>query len=472
MEITAAVLEQIRQITPGAYSVYEVDGGRLLQLLRSEAVLPHSAYSAEEYEKIVKEDAGNIVFQSDRSYVAAALADLLRTKSELDITYRVRHKTRQFVWIHAFGRLIGTRDGKPVIMAAFSSTSGESDKHAHLLENTATAVYVVGLHRHEILYINSSARKLWNLNGYAERPCYQGIFGRDSVCPWCMIEKMENGIFIQKDYYVPGLDKWLNVRCLEMDWYGHPAVGIYAYDVTDEVRLRRKLELRKKDMEFVVDNIPVGVGVCTLLAGRIEPIAINYKMTELLGTTAELFMKSDRDMFEHVHAEDRESVMRTMAGCAVPGSEMRTDYRYRISPEHSWRWYRLIVRSIAYGAGSMAFVCLLDVTAEKNAAMEAMRSRSMYQTASSASGYFDCILMDIRMPVLNGYEATEKIRSLVRPDAKTVPILAMTADAFDDDVQKCLKAGMNGHIAKPIDPAKLCRSVLRTVRGPGDPEKE
>ena len=97
MEITAAVLEQIRQITPGAYSVYEVDGGRLLQLLRSEAVLPHSAYSAEEYEKIVKEDAGNIVFQSDRSYVAAALADLLRTKSELDITYRVRHKTRQFV---------------------------------------------------------------------------------------------------------------------------------------------------------------------------------------------------------------------------------------------------------------------------------------------------------------------------------------------------------------------------------------
>jgi CheY-like chemotaxis protein len=68
---------------------------------------------------------------------------------------------------------------------------------------------------------------------------------------------------------------------------------------------------------------------------------------------------------------------------------------------------------------------------------------------------FCAVLMDLRMPVLNGYDAARAIRALDRPDAKTIPIIAMSADAFADDVQKCRDAGMDGHIAKPIDVAKL-----------------
>lgn len=65
-------------------------------------------------------------------------------------------------------------------------------------------------------------------------------------------------------------------------------------------------------------------------------------------------------------------------------------------------------------------------------------------------GSFDIILMDIMMPEMNGYEATRAIRALGREDAKTIPILAMTANAFDEDVEKSQKAGMNGHLSKPI----------------------
>ena len=74
-------------------------------------------------------------------------------------------------------------------------------------------------------------------------------------------------------------------------------------------------------------------------------------------------------------------------------------------------------------------------------------------------GYYDVILMDIRMPVMDGIGAAKAIRSLDREDAKTVPIIAMTADAFAEDVQKCFDAGMNGHIAKPIDPDRLYQSL-------------
>ena len=81
--------------------------------------------------------------------------------------------------------------------------------------------------------------------------------------------------------------------------------------------------------------------------------------------------------------------------------------------------------------------------------------------ADSEEGGFCAVLMDIRMPVMDGYAATARIRALPRADAATVPIIAMTADAFEDDVKKCLAAGMNGHVAKPIEPERLFGELAR-----------
>ena len=77
---------------------------------------------------------------------------------------------------------------------------------------------------------------------------------------------------------------------------------------------------------------------------------------------------------------------------------------------------------------------------------------------NSAIGYYDAVLMDIRMPVMDGYDATMAIRALDRPD-RDLPIIAMTADAFSDDAKHCLECGMNAHIPKPLD-VKECMRVL------------
>lgn len=76
-------------------------------------------------------------------------------------------------------------------------------------------------------------------------------------------------------------------------------------------------------------------------------------------------------------------------------------------------------------------------------------------------GTYDAILMDIMMPVMDGLTATKAIRSLTRPDAKTIPILAMTANAFEEDAKQCFAAGMNAHIAKPIDIEFLEKTLQR-----------
>ena len=80
-------------------------------------------------------------------------------------------------------------------------------------------------------------------------------------------------------------------------------------------------------------------------------------------------------------------------------------------------------------------------------------------------GYYQMILMDIQMPRMDGYAAARAIRSLPRADAATVPIVAMTANAFEEDVRAALRAGMNAHFAKPIDVAELERIMHRFLQG-------
>ena len=75
------------------------------------------------------------------------------------------------------------------------------------------------------------------------------------------------------------------------------------------------------------------------------------------------------------------------------------------------------------------------------------------------TGYYSAILMDIRMPVMDGLKATETIRALDKEDAKTIPILAMTANAFDEDVQRSLQAGLNAHLSKPVEPELLFETL-------------
>ncbi len=83
---------------------------------------------------------------------------------------------------------------------------------------------------------------------------------------------------------------------------------------------------------------------------------------------------------------------------------------------------------------------------------------------NSAVGWYDAILMDIRMPVMTGYEATRAIRAMNRPDAAVIPIIAMSADAFSDDVKRCIDSGMNAHAAKPIDMEEVTRLLEKFLR--------
>lgn len=100
---------------------------------------------------------------------------------------------------------------------------------------------------------------------------------------------------------------------------------------------------------------------------------------------------------------------------------------------------------------------LEDTGAAIDTAMDGAQGLAAF--AGAPAGTYDMVLMDIQMPVMNGYSAARAIRDLARPDAAVIPILAMTADAFAEDIAAAREAGMNGHLAKPLDAETLRREI-------------
>ena len=78
-------------------------------------------------------------------------------------------------------------------------------------------------------------------------------------------------------------------------------------------------------------------------------------------------------------------------------------------------------------------------------------------------GWYDAVLMDMWMPVMDGLEAARAIRASGRPDAETIPIVALTANAFDEDVQRSMQAGLNAHLSKPVEPDLLSETLEKLI---------
>ncbi len=110
----------------------------------------------------------------------------------------------------------------------------------------------------------------------------------------------------------------------------------------------------------------------------------------------------------------------------------------------------------------IAQTLLTDAGASVAVADNGFKAMELFE--KSPEGTFDVILMDVMMPIMDGFEATKAIRELDRPDAKTIPIIAMTANAFAEDAERCIEAGMSAHIAKPLEVEKIKKIICEQIK--------
>ncbi len=139
--------------------------------------------------------------------------------------------------------------------------------------------------------------------------------------------------------------------------------------------------------------------------------------------------------------------------------DIETDHDQTLNPNIDLSGRRILLAEDNELNWEVASELLSDLDVELDWAEDGQICLDKFQ--KSSEGYYDAILMDIRMPHMTGYEATKAIRGLNHPDALSIPIIAMSADAFSDDIQRCLECGMNAHIAKPIDIIELTRLLKR-----------
>ena len=130
-----------------------------------------------------------------------------------------------------------------------------------------------------------------------------------------------------------------------------------------------------------------------------------------------------------------------------------------VATEHSLRGLHLMLAEDNDLNAEIAQTLLEDEGAAVTIVGDGKQAVELF--SQSAPGTFDAILMDMMMPVMDGLAATRTIRALEHPDAKSIPIIAMTANAFKEDADKCLAASMNAHLAKPLDIRKVTTTIAR-----------
>ena len=187
-------------------------------------------------------------------------------------------------------------------------------------------------------------------------------------------------------------------------------------------------------------NIGTGLGL-SIVKNLVELMGGTIRCSSKLGVGTEFFVTMPFQLAEE--AEEEQSAEK----CAIQ-EELLWDHRILLVEDHDLN-AKIVTRLLESKQ--------IQVERAKNG------KEAVELYAASAPYSYDAILMDIQMPVMDGYEATRTIRASVHPDANSIPILAMTANAFDEDRRNALECGMNGFLSKPIVIADLVQEMRKVL---------
>ena len=232
----------------------------------------------------------------------------------------------------------------------------------------------------------------------------------------------------------------------EMEWSGKPGKTNYLFTVRDT-----GMGMSEEFLSHIFEPF-------TRSTSRIEGTGLGLSITKGLVDL----------MGGCITVESREgqgSVFRVELACEyADGGEEACTAEHRISvgaPEKQFAGRRFLIAEDNDINAEILSELLKMSGAESVLKTDGLQAVAAFRDA--LPGTYDAILMDIRMPGMNGYEATGAIRKMGRPDAGRIPIIAMTANAFSEDVQAAMEAGMNAHVAKPIDVGVLKTTLTRVL---------
>lgn len=363
---------------PGGIASYRVEGNHFIPTFFSDGVMTLSGHTREEYEEMIQYDVLDIIYEKDRDRVLQAAQDVLISGKVLDISYRMRHKNGDLVWIHLNGRRIGPLSEVTKFYAVFTGLSQETRWFQDIANGTADGIYVIDKDNFDLLYANEVESLFMKDQRCIGQKCYAALHGKSAPCDFCTLNKYEpDGK--EHEMVLQGSNRFFSARFRETDWNGIPAYVMYVRDATEEVCVRREKERLEQYFQTVVKNLPGGVAVVRYEKdGSMTPEFLSNGFAELTEMSAEEAWKLyQKDAMAGVHPDDRQSVEEQM-NQYVDSGESHCEIVYRLKQgKSSYVWVKNTLSMIENEGGDRrVYAVYHDITKELE---EQTRIRQQYK---------------------------------------------------------------------------------------------
>lgn len=360
-------LDHLVNSIPGGIASYRIEEERFIPTFFSDGVLELSGHTREEFDELVREDALNVIYEADRERVMEAVELAVKSGDVLDVSYRMRHKNGELIWIHLNGRRMGPLAKSMRFYAVFTRISEESQIFRSIAGKTADGIYVIDRETYDLLYSNEAKELFGGSVDKTGLKCYTALFGRIEPCEFCMLEQcLADGA--EHEMEIEGMDRFFSTSAREIDWNGIPADVMYVKDVTELVHSRREKERLEQYFQTMVKNLPGGVAVVRYdRNGNMTPEFLSDGFALMTGMTREeAWRLYQKNAMTGVHPDDQKWVTRRMDEFVSSG-ETRINLVYRlVKGDGGYVWVKNTLSMILSEAGEKRiYASYHDMTAER-----------------------------------------------------------------------------------------------------------
>ncbi len=310
----------------------------------------------------------DIIYEQDRERVREAAMNALQSGEVLDVSYRMRHKNGQLIWIHLNGRRMGPLAENTGFYAVFTGMSADTRLFQSMVNETADGIYVIDKENYDLLYVNESRNLFAGGKNCVGQKCYSALHGQDGPCNFCTLKDHEpDGE--EHEMSADRNGRFYSTRFRETDWNGIPAYVKYVRDITETVTNRKEKERLEQYFQTVLKNLPGGIAVMRYEEpGRLIPEFLSDGFAAMAGMSLEESWELYRnDAMAGVYPEDREYVYQQMDSYVAGGEHREIVYRLRRG-DGSYIWVKNNITLIKYEDGETRIYSVYqDMTKEREA---------------------------------------------------------------------------------------------------------
>lgn len=373
----SVMLDNIINSIPGGIIIYRTEGIKFIPVFASDGVMEISGHTREEYQAMTAEDAFDAVYEADRKRVYDAARVALVSGERLDISYRMRHRNGERIWIHLNGRRVGPLSEVSEFYVVLTGMSEESQMYKNIANETADGVYVIDKDNYELLYANEARPLFIKGKNCIGQKCYTALYGKDAPCAYCSLFS-HSPDDVEHVLEVEDPQRFYTTRFRETDWNGVPVFVKYVRDVTEEMNTRREKERLELYFQTIVKNMVGGIAVVHQNKdGSAVPEYISEGFAEMTGMAMEeVWRLYQEDALTGVHPDDREYVHRRL-NTYIASGENHCEMVYRLrkrSEGYIWVKVSFTIMQSKDGEGSV-YAFYRDITKERE---EQERTRKQY----------------------------------------------------------------------------------------------